>query len=319
VREPAPPGPGEGRDSAPQRAEESGPRSPAEADRAALPLSLRLEALSDEELHALLDACRREELGRMSRQGEDADPRRSQFLMQSEKLASLGVLARGLAHEFNNLFTGIMANCDYALRSGDDAAQKKALEVALAGCRRASVIVKNLQSFARQTRSRIALADLVEICARTVQLLQPNLKVKKIKVEKDFGLVPAFLMDAPAIQQLVLNLLTNAMQAIPGPGTILCRVAREGNEAILEVKDSGCGIAPDVLRHLFEPFFSTKGVYARTESERQVPGTGLGLAVSHGIVRQHGGTIEVESELGKGATFRVRLPLRTGPETVPAG
>jgi signal transduction histidine kinase len=266
--------------------------------------------LSDEELRALLDACRREELRRLGRAADDR--RHSQFLMQSEKLASLGVLARGLAHEFNNLFTGIIANCDYALKAGDEAARRKALEVALAGCRKAAVIVKNIQSFARQGKPHVALADLGEVCARTVQLLQPNLKVRKTKVEKDFDPVPPFLMDAEAIQQLVLNLLTNAMQAISGPrpGLIRCRVAQEGEEALLEIEDDGCGIPPDVVPRLFEPFFSTKGVYARTDAERSQAGTGLGLAVSHGIVQQHGGTIEVESEVGRGTLFRVRLPIR---------
>ena len=269
-----------------------------------------LAALSDEGLHALLDACRREELRRLGAATDDG--RRSQFFMQSEKLASLGVLARGLAHEFNNLFTGVIANCDYALRSGDEAARKKALEVSLASCRKAAVVVKNIQSFARQTKPKIALADLVEICARTVQLLQPNMKIRKVKIEKDFGLVAPFAMDAQAIQQLVLNLLTNAMQAVEAGGTVACRVAEEGGEAIVEVRDTGCGIPKDVLARLFEPFFSTKGVYARTEQERALAGTGLGLAVAHGIVRQHGGTIEVESDVGKGSTFRVRLPMRAG-------
>lgn len=269
-----------------------------------------LESLGDEELRALQDALRREELRRLGHSAGDAE--RSQFYMQSEKLASLGVLARGLAHEFNNLFTGVIANCDYALRSGDEAARKKALEVALASCRKAAVVVKNIQSFARPTRPKVALADLVEICTRTIQLLELNMKVRKIKVAQDFEHVEPFLMDAQAIQQLVLNLLTNAMQAIaePGPGTVWCRVAQEANEAIVEVRDSGCGMPPEVKAHLFEPFFSTKGVFARTERERATPGTGLGLAVSHGIVRQHGGTIEVESEVGQGSTFRVRLPVR---------
>jgi len=182
-------------------------------------------------------------------------------------------------------------------------------ETALANARKASVIVKNIQSFARQEQGKRVVADPCEVVASAIRLLEPSLKASKVKVREDLSCVAHFEMDRDAIQQLILNLLTNAMQASPKGGEIAVSVAEEGALCVMAVRDRGVGIRPADLDRLFTPFFSTKGVYARTADEKRMTGTGLGLAASFGIVRQHGGTIEVESKPGEGALFRVKLPM----------
>ncbi|MFC1708010.1 sensor histidine kinase [Planctomycetota bacterium] len=247
-----------------------------------------LEKLDDAELVERLDALRAEELRRLG--SAALDPKRARFFQQTEKLATLGVLARGLAHEFNNLFSGVIAHCDYALKISDDEARTRALEVALASTRQASMIVKNIQRFAREQGGEKVVADPVDVVARAIQLLGPSLKTKELAVKTDFEPVSPFAIDTAALQQLTLNLLTNAMQASPPGGEVSVSVSRDGDLCVIAVTDQGQGIPEEDRERVFTPFFSTKGVYARNDSERRMVGTGLGLAASFGIARRHGGT-----------------------------
>jgi signal transduction histidine kinase len=267
-----------------------------------------LGRLSDAELQERLEALRAEELRRLGRAG--SDPKRARFYQQTEKLASLGILTRGLAHEFNNLFSGVIAHCDYSLRSGDAETRVRALEIALSQTRQASILVKNLQRFARQDRGKYGIHDPVELVARTADLLAPSLRTKGIRARRHLEAVKPFFLDPVGLQQLILNLLANAMQASRKGGEIEISLKEEDELCVLTVQDWGRGIPEEDLDQIFTPFFSTKGVYARREAERQMPGTGLGLAVSFGIVRRHGGTIEVASRVGEGTAFTVKLPVR---------
>ncbi len=264
--------------------------------------------LTDAELQERLEVLRAEELRRLGCAG--ADPKRARFYQQTEKLASLGILTRGLAHEFNNLFSGVIAHCDYSLRSGDAETRVRALEIALAQTRQASILVKNLQRFARQDRGKYGVHDPVELVARTADLLAPSLRTKGIRARRRFDPIEPFFLDPVGVQQLILNLLANAMQATRKGGELEISLEERDDLCVLTVRDWGRGISEEDLDQIFTPFFSTKGVYARRDSERQMPGTGLGLAVSFGIVRRHGGTIEVASKLGEGAAFTVKLPVR---------
>jgi signal transduction histidine kinase len=172
------------------------------------------------------------------------------------------------------------------------------------GVKRISSIVENLRRFARVDQAAVDRVDLQQAIASSLELIRGQLEQRQITVvQQECGVLP--VVCAPAqINQVVLNLLVNAMQAIEATGRAAGRIEIEtrarGDEMILEVADDGCGIPAEVLPRIFDPFFTTKPVGQ---------GTGLGLAISHGIVVDHGGRIEVESTPGRGSRFRVILPI----------
>jgi signal transduction histidine kinase len=262
----------------------------------------QVSRLSQEELSNLLEVLRREELRRAPL--EEAEKTLDQ-LIQTEKLASLGILARGVAHEFNNLFSGVIGYCSFALSQEKTELMKKALEVSLAACQRASMLVENLQSFAGKGRTKLEAVDVREALKKSLQLIGVSLKFKKIKLKKKLKRVSPVKADKLELQQVFLNLLANAMQAVESQGAIRVNMAEEGGYVDITFTDDGCGIPEENLPRIFEPFFSTKGVHG----DGKAPGTGLGLSVCYGIVAKYGGTIRVESEVDKGSTFVVRLPV----------
>lgn len=251
-------------------------------------------------------------------------------LVQSEKLASLGQLAAGVAHEINNPVAYVTNNLAVirrdtqaalaaldAYRRGDavEAARlEKAADVdylrenfgrlcdkTLEGLHRVRDIVRNLRDFARLDEAEFKEADLNAALNSTIEIIQHQIKERGIQLERDFGRLPQVLCHPGKINQVFLNLLMNAIQACARGGAVTAHTRPEPAAVVVEVRDTGCGIAPEHRPKLFEPFFTTKPVGQ---------GTGLGLSVSFGIVRDHGGAIEVESEVGRGSTFRVRLPLK---------
>jgi signal transduction histidine kinase len=171
-------------------------------------------------------------------------------------------------------------------------------------------IIGHLRDFSRLDRGEVASFDLHEAIESTLLLARPNLR--GIDIDRRFFADATLVASASKINQVLLNLITNAAQAMaPGGGTLTLSTRDDGAHIVLEVIDSGCGIAPDVLPRIFDPFFTTKPVGE---------GTGLGLSISYKIVAEHGGRIEVESVQGKGSTFRVRLPRsRAGPRPQAAG
>jgi two-component system NtrC family sensor kinase len=223
-------------------------------------------------------------------------------LIQSEKLASLGKMAAGVAHEINNPLTSIILNTHLLLeeaRDGDETQEPLTLIADEAA--RCAQIVSGLLNFARQTPATTVRADVNEIVDRTVQLLEKQASVRNIGIERNLDRsLPAIDLDRNKIQQVFSNLTINACEAMPEGGSlrITSRMSRDGTEIIIAFADTGVGIPKENIPKLFDPFFTTKSL-----------GTGLGLAVSYGIVRQRGGTIEVRSEVGRGSTFTVRLPL----------
>jgi len=223
-------------------------------------------------------------------------------LVQSEKLASLGKMAAGVAHEVNNPLTSILINACLLLESrkpGDP--EHESLTLIAEETSRCAQIVRGLLEFARQTPSQTAHADINEIVERTTLLLEKQASVRNIAILKDLDpALPAIDLDRSKMQQVFSNLIINAIEAMPSGGTLRIVSCLGGDGRSLEVRfaDTGIGIPAENLHKIFDPFFTTKSW-----------GTGLGLAVSYGIIQRQGGTIEVESEVGRGTVFKVKLPL----------
>jgi two-component system NtrC family sensor kinase len=224
-------------------------------------------------------------------------------LMESDRLAAVGELVAGVAHEVNNPLSSISAFAQLLLRDGGLSAQQRdSIEVIKAETLRASQVVRDLLAFARRSETMREPVDMNSVIGRTLRLRGYQLSSNRIELQTDFAQeLPSVVGDARQLQQVCLNLVTNAIQAMEaaGEGTLSVSTRGEGTKVVLEMRDTGRGIPESAQAHIFEPFFTTKG-----EGE----GTGLGLSVSYGIITAHGGTIEVANTSAAGTTFRVSLP-----------
>jgi PAS domain S-box-containing protein len=238
-------------------------------------------------------------------------------LVQSEKLASIGMLVSGVAHEINNPLNVIYGNLklleEHAFGKGKKAAPPQAdrrktrgmLRDALRAANRARDIIQTFRDFARDTRWAEAV-DLNTCLERTVAVLRRQLP-SSISIQKKFRKIPKVRCFPGQMTQVFLNLIQNAAEAIGKKGKIILRSRRNGGNVFIEVEDDGRGMPPEVKKRIFEPFFTTKEIGK---------GLGLGLAVSAMIIQNHGGEIQVESSVGKGSLFQIRLPLaKTGDPT----
>jgi two-component system NtrC family sensor kinase len=233
-----------------------------------------------------------------------------------EKLASVGMLAAGIAHELNNPLTGVLTFSTLLRKKIPDGTQDaEDIDLVIRETKRCATIIRRLLDFAREKPPEKKFVDLNRLLEETTHLIERPAHLRDIRIDLDLAPeLPQVWVDEDLIKQVIVNMLVNAQQAIGGEGSITI-VSRRPAEPkapepgaapvpMLEISiiDTGCGIAEGDLRRIFDPFFTTKGVGQ---------GTGLGLSVSHGIVKAHGGTIEVESEVGKGTTFRVYLPVES--------
>jgi two-component system NtrC family sensor kinase len=224
------------------------------------------------------------------------------FLVQSEKLASMGKMAAGVAHEINNPLTSILLNTHLMLEKLEPSSPyTESLTLIAEETTRCSHIVKGLLEFARQSPPQKVRADINSLLDRTVQLLENQAAFQNIiiirQLQED---LPPLSLDRTKIQQVFWNLMINAAEAMAKGGTLMItsRLAADGRAVEVRFTDTGPGVPREILNKLFDPFFSTKS-----------SGLGLGLAVCYGIVQGHLGAISVESEPGHGATFIVRLPV----------
>ncbi len=230
-------------------------------------------------------------------------------LVQEDKLLALGKLVASVAHEINNPVASIINFSKLLLRclregppSAEDLAQwEQWLELTLAEAERSRDIVTNLLSFARQQSLERGRVDLVELVEQIVRVTRHRMEIGGVELSCRLSGEPLVLWgDSTQIQQCLTNLVFNALEAMPEGGRLEIACGRDpGGEVWVEVRDTGSGIAPEVLPLIFEPFFSTKSA---------VQGVGLGLSMVYGIVSEHRGRIDVDSEPGKGSTFRITLP-----------
>jgi signal transduction histidine kinase len=232
--------------------------------------------------------------------------KRREQLVQSRKIASIGTLTAGIAHEINNPINNISLILESLLedeKTMDDAERRRLYQEAMDQADRASEIVKNLLEFSRASHPRMEEAGLEEVVDKTFRLVKNELDLHHIRfikeVKADF---PPLYLDKSGLQQVLLNLFMNSIQAMESGGElrVVIRSAETPAEVRIDISDTGPGIAPEHLNQVFDPFFTTKKVGV---------GTGLGLSVSYNIIKKNGGRMEVSSRLGQGACFSIFLPL----------
>ncbi len=230
---------------------------------------------------------------------------RQEEVVQSRKIAAIGTFTSGIAHELNNPINNIYLTAETLLEEyatlSDAEANELILDV-LNQADRAGDIVKNLLDFSRSERPSFTDQSIAAVIDSTVKLVKNQIMVAGISLHREIpGDMPAIRGNLRNLQHVFLNLLLNAIQAMPGGGSIEVAASQDLQDYIrVDVKDSGIGIKPEDLEHIFDPFFTTKGVGR---------GTGLGLSVTYSIVKTHGGYIEVKSEVNVGTTFSVFLPV----------
>jgi signal transduction histidine kinase len=232
-----------------------------------------------------------------------------QNLMQAQKLTALGELVSTTTHEFNNVLTTVINYAKLGIRHKDAPTRDKALQKIFEAGQRASKITNGILAFARNRQPGFEPTDLRRVVEDSLMLLEREMMKYKIKLDLQLDPeTPEALANANQIQQVLLNLLVNARQAMPNGGTILIKLQRDPNEPMVDliVRDSGCGMTQEVLRKIFDPFFSTKD----GPDESGKGGTGLGLSMCRSIIEAHkGGRIRVDSTPGKGTAFTIKLPI----------
>lgn len=224
-------------------------------------------------------------------------------LVQREKLSAMGEFVSGVAHELNNPLTAVIGFAELLKQIDLDPKHSKYLDTIVAGAQRCHKIIQSLLSFARQRPVERKLADVNELLESTLTFMQYELRTSNVEVQREFTRpLPFVSADSHQLQQVFLNMVNNARQAMEANQGGWLRICSDivGGRVRITIGDNGPGIAPENLPKLFTPFFTTKEVGK---------GTGLGLSVSYGLIREHGGTIHVESKVGKGTTFLIDLPV----------
>ena len=224
-------------------------------------------------------------------------------ILKSEKLASIGRLASGIAHEINNPLTGVLTYSSLLLEDLQGTPYAEDLEVIRNETLRCRKIVRGILDFARENEPEKTLADFNAVLDDSLEILEKNVHFQNIEIVRNYDpALPRVPVDVHQLQQVISNLAMNAADAMPDGGKLTLTTSLEGdaNRIIFKISDTGSGISKAHLTRLFEPFFTTK---------EKGKGTGLGLPVVYGIIRRHNGTIDVSSVVGEGTTFTIKLPV----------
>jgi signal transduction histidine kinase len=233
-------------------------------------------------------------------------------LRRARKMAAIGELVSTTTHEFNNILTTIINYAKLGLRHTDEASRDKALNKILSAAARAEKITNGVLGLARSRSSDRAPVDLAKLVDGSLALLEREMQKYRVQIEAQFEPAPPALVCAGEIQQVLLNLLTNARQAMPRGGRIIVRVAFDSSTGMVElsVRDTGSGIPPERLPRIFDRFYTTKqGPDASGKG-----GTGVGLSMCREIIEAHQGKIRVESTVGVGTAFTLKLPAATADQ-----
>ncbi|MGE4232534.1 MAG: ATP-binding protein [Bacteriovoracia bacterium] len=220
-----------------------------------------------------------------------------QQLVQAEKMSAIGQIARGMAHEFGNILQRIVGKADLSLAEEDLGKVKENIKVVLEASDRAARIIRNLQSFSKISadRTKTQIKSVIDV---VLSFVGHDLKKANVNLDLKVSPTKSVLINAQEIEQVLLNLIINAIHAMPKGGNLEVGCANEDGSVVVWLKDSGIGIPPDVLPRIFEYAFTTKGD----------SGSGLGLSISKKIIESHGGKIDVRTEVGKGTEFKIYLP-----------
>jgi len=248
-------------------------------------------------------------------QAEQAErDRMREHYAQIEKLSALGELASGVAHNFNNTLTGILARAQLLLSAQTPDEIRRGLQIIIQTAEDGAKTVKRIQDFARQRRDQdFESIDVDQLMIEVGEITRPRWKDRAeatnvhITLNRRIGANTTIMGDAGELREVLVNMVFNAVDAMPEGGRLTLSSERVGGEVIISISDTGIGMNDEVRSRIFDPFFTTKGQ----------AGMGLGLSVSYGIVMRHGGTVEVESEVGRGTNFRIRFPAATG-DALPA-
>ena len=230
-----------------------------------------------------------------------------QQLAHAQKLTALGELVSTTTHEFNNVLMTIINYAKLGLRHRDSATREKAFDKILSAGNRAAKITNSVLGIARNRGSEREPTDLVSLIEESLVLLEREMNKYRISIDKQFGDVPEAMVNGNQIQQVLLNLLINARQAMPSGGQLVIKLALSDEEGMIDlvIRDYGTGIPADKLRNIFDPFFSTK----KGPDSSGKGGTGLGLSMCRDIIESHHGRIRVDSAVGRGTAFTLKLPI----------
>jgi len=222
-------------------------------------------------------------------------------LRKTEQIAELGTLASGMAHEIGTPMNVILGRAEYLLHRTTDEGMKKGLATIVTQVERITKVMNQLLAFARRKSPERRAVDLGEIFDVSLEMFQERIARSRVTVDKRIeSPLPPICADRDQLIQVLINLVMNSLHAMPEGGRLGLSLARENSQVCLGLSDTGHGMPEEIRSRIFEPFFTTKDFGK---------GTGLGLTVVKGIIEEHGGTIAVESVVGKGTTFWIRLPL----------
>ncbi len=229
---------------------------------------------------------------------------------KSKRLASLGTLAGGVAHHFNNILGGVATFVDFALTSDDPTVMRRALQMTNEAVSRATKLTSGLLSFAEQDDGQGDLSDLTEVLLTFGHMSERTLAERGIELRMDVDRIPVMPVSSARMYHVLRRLLANAEEAIADGGSIDITAECVEGHVVVTISDTGCGINADILPHVTEPFVTTKGVLAGGSSDSHI---GLGLSVVHGIISDMAGSLTVESEPGQGARVILSLPIPQPP------